>query len=322
MKTHRKPTPQKTARHGFTLIELLVVISIIATLIALITPAVQSARAAARRTQCLNNLHNLGVALSEDSKGRFPYLRDSAAANGNSHWPVQILDKLDQSGLKNELRQVGFTANTVVSLAVFQCPDDQNEFGQGGGLSYKANGGIFTTGGTVGNPTSAAAALSSAASPDYAIGYSSGVMFRQITTTDDRRSNRSILVDGAGSTIMLAENTDPGSGLGKWNVADNRSLAFGLNLSHVTGATIPAASPAQQLSAVRGNSITGLGASAPNSQTAGPRPSSNHGDIFHVAFCDGAGRGLNAAIDANVYFRLITPNGQKYGEGVVNDADF
>jgi prepilin-type N-terminal cleavage/methylation domain-containing protein len=93
-------------RRGFTLIELLVVIAIIAILIALLLPAVQQAREAARRTQCKNNLKQMGLALHNyhDTYLMFPPGALASSVGGwGASWYMRILPYIDQAPVYTQL---------------------------------------------------------------------------------------------------------------------------------------------------------------------------------------------------------------------------
>lgn len=93
-------------RRGFTLIELLVVIAIIAVLIALLLPAVQQARESARRTQCKNNLKQLGLAMHNyhDTFNLFPPGNVASRVGGwGPSWWIFILPYLDQAPVYSSL---------------------------------------------------------------------------------------------------------------------------------------------------------------------------------------------------------------------------
>src|SRR5438477_488186 len=92
------------ARRGFTLIELLVVIAIIGVLIALLLPAVQAAREAARRAQCVNNLKQIGIAIhnyGSSNKDSFPW--------GDGPWWIEwsantlLLPYMEQGPIYNSI---------------------------------------------------------------------------------------------------------------------------------------------------------------------------------------------------------------------------
>jgi prepilin-type N-terminal cleavage/methylation domain-containing protein len=132
-------------RFAFTLVELLVVIAIIGILVALLLPAIQAAREAARRTKCINNLKNIGLACLnyESTNGSYPpssTIADKTGTNGLS-WQVLILPYVEESSVEDNVKSAieeYIKANKkdpdvyagvlrdagVQGFELFQCPSD------------------------------------------------------------------------------------------------------------------------------------------------------------------------------------------------------
>ena len=208
-------------KNGFTLIELLVVIAIIAILISLLLPAVQQAREAARRSQCKNNLKQIGLALHNyhDTHSVFPpgaiAIRFTGVAvaptdaepgrtavAGGWAWSVFVLPFLEQSTLYQALNPNGnnFPAapdqNTRTILSVFQCPTEASPAIH----TATAMGGNGSNDGHA--RSSYPAVAGSGANADYA--NKTGFETRGILWYNSKTSLRDV-TDGTSNTMIVAE---------------------------------------------------------------------------------------------------------------------
>jgi prepilin-type N-terminal cleavage/methylation domain-containing protein/prepilin-type processing-associated H-X9-DG protein len=166
-------------RRGFTLVELLVVIAIIGILVALLLPAIQAAREAARRTQCKNNLKNIGLSIhnlysshkffptggTEPNPGIESYLRDSATqanvflrvgpANGpltqGICWMFQILPFLEEGAVAGIVKTSQLGQHPI---ALYNCPSRRgvtmHQVGSGAGAYFVS---LVDYAATVGGPS-------------------------------------------------------------------------------------------------------------------------------------------------------------------------
>jgi prepilin-type N-terminal cleavage/methylation domain-containing protein len=200
---------------GFTLVELLVVIAIIGVLVALLLPAVQSAREAARRSQCLNNLRQVGLAMHNyvDTFDRLPV---GAYGCCWGTWQVAVLPYLEQGNLGNlyhhenkfgvpvDNARYSHAPNfpvTKTRLKVLTCPTDTTPARTANsGITYHNY--VVNFGNTIYNQT------------DFAGVIFLGAPFFEVTGVNDKRPGIRFaqITDGLSNTLMNAETVQGQAG--------------------------------------------------------------------------------------------------------------
>jgi len=313
--TPRSSSPS-SLKNGFTLIELLVVIAIIAILIALLLPAVQQAREAARRTQCKNNLHQLGVAMHNHHQA-YDAFPTAVSATGVQHfWGAQILPFVDQnplSGLYDYTVRFNDARNQEAvkyPLPFLICPSTP------GGPNMDVR---FVTSPAPGWPA-AASDYAGNSGPDSALwtapatvsyprpatieGFFSG-------TTKPGVPGRKIrdILDGTSSTVMFFESA------GVPKIWRNDSVVPGSGeITSAASNYVPVRSwAAGNVSLARGYGSDGATRPGPRMINASNYIAiySFHPGMANVAMADGSARSINENVDVNVMASLLTAQGSE-----------
>jgi prepilin-type N-terminal cleavage/methylation domain-containing protein len=320
-------------RSGFTLVELLVVIAIIGVLIALLMPAVQMAREAARRSSCSNNLRQLGTALHNHhaAKDRLPYwsYRSPQGFTFSSH--AQLLPYIEQEQ-GSELIQFEYNTSAVENdaarnlyVATFLCPSDSDEMPLppllGGRNNYYVNGG---TGINNGAPGSSGDPMSTLPKPDGPFIPDTALNFKDIQDglSHTAMMSEKCLGDGSNAIATLESDTfRPGTYPNTPDEARDQCMALLTPLSNpqwkdllkqgVSEVGAPWIRPYHSITrywhVLRPNEPSCMWPPGRISTTAGSR----HGDGVNMLLCDNAVRFVDEQIDLVVWRAIGTRNGKE-----------
>jgi type II secretory pathway pseudopilin PulG len=317
-------------RSGMTWIEVTLVILCLIVLLAMLAPAIVDTRTRPRGLECINNLKNLGIAAQSYAvahSGTLPALTTFAGGD-EFGWPVALLPNLDENAVARDLEANGRRSSLVSKpIQVLTCPQDPNNHRIPQGLSYAANAGYGRFRYDKKSQSIVEIGTHSAAidldgdgevsADELAINRATGVLWRDAPGVARFTLEEIEHGDGQSATLLFAENLQSRN----WGSTNTNDIAFVIGrdaLRFETGAA--SRGPLHLKSA----SLGGFALSANRKALPGtaPRPSSNHGDIVHVGFCDGRVSGFNVKIDPLVYARLMTPNGERYGQAPVDPADY
>ncbi|QDV20510.1 hypothetical protein Pan153_51850 [Gimesia panareensis] len=343
MITGRGAKPYRV-RRGYTIIELLVVTAVISLLVALLLPAVQSARGSARRLQCLNNMRNvsLGLLQATDTANRFPacgYYGDGTPGTVGSFrsWVVDILPYIDQANIYNQwdfdehyLKMTnGPLGDTPVPVLV--CPDDFTEVPGQGNLTYVVNSGVgFSAliGGVHdcpisprsgkldlnGNGITCNSSTEGDGTPsDRELFFQMGLFFNETWKGEIRAKRHHTmagLTDGASNTLLISENIrtgyNPQDPLSNWASPNPYLTSFYIG-TPCRGGRCDEANVDYNLA---NSGSSAINAGIKNPEGSSPYPNSLHKGGVNAGFCDGHIQFLSEKIDGKVYAALASPQGQ------------